>query len=188
MGQARDWRGFRDRWIELLERQTGHDLAHWTARIDKAAPRDRDALRGWLTAEGVSGYPRMLLIQERFGYPQFMTATADELVDAQYADRPGLRPVYEAIVGAALDLGEVVVQARKTYVSLVGPRRTFARIQPTTRTRLDLGLRLESRGPGGRLKPGRIHETMPVQVGLERVADFDEEALGWLAEAYAENA
>ena len=38
-----------------------------------------------------SGYPQMLLVMERFGYPDFLLASADELIDGQYADRPELR-------------------------------------------------------------------------------------------------
>jgi hypothetical protein len=69
-----------------------------------------------------------------------------DLIDAQYADRPELRPIYDAILDAAKQLGDVVVQARKTCVSLVSPRRTFARVQPTTRQRVDLGLRTDGSG------------------------------------------
>ncbi len=124
---------------------------------------------------------------ERFGYPDFFKAGAVELVDAQYKDRPQLRPIYEAIIAAALAIGEVVIQARKTYVSLLTPRRTFARIQPTTKTRLDMGLRLEGVKPGGRLKPSTIQESMKVQIGLAAKDDVDSEVLHWLEEAYRQN-
>ena len=59
-------------------------------------------------------------------------ADADELIDAQYADRPRLRPVLDAVLAALPALGAVTVQARKTLVSLVGPRRTFGVVQATT--------------------------------------------------------
>ena len=98
-----------------------------------------------------------------------------------------LRPILDAILAAASELGEVVVQARKTYVSLVGPRRTFARIQPTTRARVDLALRLENRPPGGRLVPSRIQETMPLQIGLGSPTEVDDEVRALLAAAYEEN-
>ncbi|HEX6052182.1 MAG TPA: DUF5655 domain-containing protein [Gemmatimonadaceae bacterium] len=124
---------------------------------------------------------------ERFGYPDFLLATADELIDAQYEDRPGLRPIFDAIVAAAMRLGKVTVQARKTYVSLVSPRRTFARIQATTKGRVDLGLRVEGVAPSGRLQPSRIHETMPLQIGLSTLADIDDEVVRWLRRAYDEN-
>jgi hypothetical protein len=105
-----------------------------------------------------------MLVMERFGYPDFLLASAAELIDGPYRDRPNLRPVFDAVIAAAVALGEVTIQARKTYVSLVSPRRTFARVQPTTKDRLDLGLRLQGQKPGGRLLPSRIHETMQVQI------------------------
>ncbi len=60
----------------------------------------------------------------------------------------------------------MVIQTRKTYVPLVTPRWTFARVQPTTRQRVDLGLRLEGLQPAGRLLPSKIHATMPLQISL----------------------
>ncbi len=124
---------------------------------------------------------------ERFGYPEFITASAAQLIDAQHADRPALRPVYDAVIRAATQVGEVVIQARKTYVSLVAPRRTFARVQPTTCTRVDLGLRIDGRNPGGRLQPCRIHDTMPLQISLAKPRDVDGEVSRWLAVAYEHN-
>jgi len=187
MSEALDWRRFRDAQAERLKLVTGQDVSVWNGRIAQVAPSDPEALNAWLTAQGVTGYARQLLRWERFGYPDFMKATAGQLIDAQYGDRPALRPVYDALLGAALSLGEVTVQARKTYVSLLTARRTFARIQPTTRLRIDVGLRLEGLEPGGRLRPGRIHDTMPVQLALQARSDVDDEALSWLSKAYERN-
>lgn len=188
MAEAQSWKTFRDENAARLERQTGQDVAAWTAKIAAAKLPDADALRAWLKAEGVTGYSAQLLRWETFGYPDFMTATADALVDGQFADRPALRPVYDAVLAAALGLGDVTVQARKTYVSLVGPRRTFARVQPTTRARLDVGLRLDGVAPQGRLTSSRVHDSMPVGLSLERPEDLDEAALAWLQRAYDQNA
>jgi hypothetical protein len=124
---------------------------------------------------------------ERFGYPDFLLASADELIQGQYADRPQLRPIFDAIVDAAAGLGAVIIQTRKTYVSLVSPRRTFARVQPTTKNRVDLGLRLAGQQPGGRLQPSKIHETMPLQISLTTRDEVDSEVLDWLQQAYDQN-
>ena len=188
MPDTRDWQGMRDMSARLLEERTGKNVDAWNQRIKAQAFDNEQDLRDWLTAQGVTGYAQMLLVMETFGYPDFMLASADDLVEAQYADRPQLRPIYEAIIAASTALGEVVIQTRKTYVSLVSPRRTFARIQPTTRTRLDLGLRLEGQKPGGRLKPSKIIETMPLQISLTTIDEVDAEVLEWLQRAYDENA
>jgi hypothetical protein len=188
MTQTRDWQRNRDMWVGVLERQTGEGVDVWKRRIGKQRIADERGLRAWLTKQGVTGYAQSLLVMERFGYPDFVLATADQLIAQQYADRPNLRPIYDAIVAAATRCGDVIIQAWKTYVSLVTPRRTFARVQPTTRTRLDLGLRLDKRRPGGRLQPSKIHETMRLQVGVTTVDEVDSEVKKWLQQAYAENA
>jgi uncharacterized protein DUF5990/uncharacterized protein DUF5655 len=113
---------------------------------------------------------------------------AEQLIDAQYADRPRLRPVLDAVLAALPALGQVTVQARKTMVSLVGPRRTFAVVQATTKNRVDLGLRLDNDKPGGRLLAARDMGAANLRIPLTGPGDFDEEALGWLRHAYDENA
>ena len=187
MRQIRDWQGMKEMCARLLKERTGEDIKTWNERIRREGPDDRSELSAWLTARGVTGYPQSLLLMERFGYPDFILASAEKLVDDQYADRPQLRPIFDAIIDAAAGLGEVVIQARKTYVSLVSPRRTFARIQPTTKSRVDLGLRLEGRKPGERLQPSKIHETMKLQISLTTVDEVDDEVLEWLRLAFKEN-
>ncbi len=188
MAKVRDWQGMRAMFERLLEERTGTGVATWNLRIKKERLDDEKSVRAWLTKQGVTGYAQTLLVMERFGYPDFLTATGDELIDGQYADRPHLRPIFDAVVKAAVGLGDVTIQARKTYVSLVSPRRTFARVQPTTKNRVDLALRLDGEKPGGRLRPSKIHETMPVQIGLSSPKEVDAEAVRWLRRAYHESA
>src|SRR5215216_1364697 len=187
MAQTRDWKGMKDMSARLLQERTGQDLETWNQRIISEGFTIEQTLGAWLTKQGVTGYAQSLLVMERFGYPDFFLASADELIEAQYADRPQLRPIFDAIIDAAAGLGEVVIQTRKTYVSLVSPRRTFARVQPTTRQRVDLGLRLEGQQPGGRLHPSKIHETMPLQISLTSLDEVNAEVLGWLQQAYDQN-
>jgi Domain of unknown function (DUF5655) len=186
MALIQDWRHNRDIWIRVLENQTSEGLDIWNRRIRKASIADEHGLRSWLSAQGVTGYAQSLLVMERFGYPDFVLATADELIDKQYDGRPQLRAIYDSIINASNGCGEIVIQARKTYVSLVAPRRTFARVQPR-KLQVDLGLRLENCKEGGRLKPSRIHHTMCVQIELNTSAEVDDEVCNWLKQAYVEN-
>jgi Domain of unknown function (DUF5655) len=187
MPHTRDWQGMQAMSARLLKERTGADVDTWNQRIKAEGFTTEQELRVWLTTQGVTGYAQSLLVMERFGYPDFLLASADELIQGQYADRPQLRPIFDAIVDAAAGLGEVIVQTRKTYVSLVSPRRTFARVQPTTKQRVDLGLRLEGQQPSGRLQPSKIHESMPLQISLTTPDEVDAEVLGWLQQAYDQN-
>ena len=184
MIKTRDWRSMVDWSAQLLKERTGEDVATWNRRIAEEQLIDEKSLRAWLTEQGVTSYPQSLLVWERFGYPDHLLASADNLFDRQYADRPQLRPIFDAIIDSAAGLGDVTIQARKTYVSLVTPRRTFARIQPTTKSRVDLALRLEGHEPGRRLQPSKIHETTRLQISLSSIEDIDSEVLNWLQEAY----
>ncbi len=132
----------------------------------------------------------MLLVMERFGYPDYLQATADELIDGQYADRPDLRPILDTILGLLPSLGDVEIQARKTYVALISPKRTFGAVQPTTKKRVDLGLRLtKDVKPEGRLKaaPNFGQSSVTHKIGLESADEIDDEVEGWLKKAYEAN-
>jgi hypothetical protein len=188
---VKDWSGMMASHAALLERRTGAGVAEWNRRVrDSGADGDEASLRAWLAVQGVTGYPQNLLVRERFGYPDFLTAGAESLIDAQYADRAHLRPTFEEVVEAATQLGSVTIQARKGYVSLVTPRRTFAVVRPTTKQRVDLGLRLIDPPPRPRLKPagGLANNAITVRLELVSPADVDREVVELLGAAYAANA
>lgn len=189
MENPKSWQDTRAWFADLLQRKTRSGVEAWNRRIADLAPADEAELTAWLEGQGVTGYARWLLVRERFGYPEFLLASADELIDGQYADRPQLRPILDAVLAAAQSLGPVTVQARKTYVSLVTPRRTFALVKATTRKRVDLGLRLDGQSPEGPLlvAKGLGNDTINVRIALAGPPDLDEEALSWLQQAYRAN-
>ena len=189
MTENRSWRERSD-WIAgLLERRTGEGVDAWSSKIGEHHPADEASLRSWLTEQGVTGYPQMLLVMETFGYPDYLVAGADELVDGQYADRPALRPILDALLGLAPGLGEVSIQTRKGFVTLVSPRRTFASIEPTTKTRVDLGLRLDGQAAVGRLEVARSmgNSSVTHRIGLTSPDAIDDEVVSWLQRAYDAN-
>lgn len=187
--RARSWQEMYAQVQAQLERETGKDRTAWNARIAARAPADEPSLRAWLAEQGVTGYPAMLLVFETFGYPDYLRKDAEQLIEGQYRDRPNLRPIYDRIVEELPKVGEVELQARKTYVALIGPRRTFASIQATTKTRLDIGLRLDGVTPAGRLEVARSigQSSMTHKIGLSSLKDFDAEAIGLLRQAYDAN-
>ena len=123
------------------------------------------------------------------GVPGLLTADAGELIDGQYADRPQLRPILDTVLALLPALGPVTVQARKTIVSLVCPRRTFAVVRATTKDRVDLGLRLDDAEPGGRLQSakGIGGGGATVRIALRRPEDVDDEVRDLMRRAYQEN-
>src|SRR5919201_910632 len=100
MAEVRTWRRMWDQVAQLLVERTGEDVATWNARIAQERFASERSLRSWLDERGVTGYPQQLLVFETFGYPEYLRADAEELISGQYADRPQLRPILDAILDA----------------------------------------------------------------------------------------
>lgn len=128
------------------------------------------------------------------GYANLVASTAltpaatagEDLVSAQYAGRTAaLRPIYDAIAAAVASLGpDVELAPKKTYVSLRRSKQ-FALVQPSTATRVDVGIQLPGVEPLGRLEPsGSFNAMVTHRVRVEAAAEVDDALLGWLRQAY----
>ena len=85
----------------------------------------------------------------------------------------------------ATGLGDDVELApKKAYVSLRRSKQ-FAIVQPSTKTRLDLGLNLGAMPPAGRLEAaGSFNAMVTHRVRLQGADEIDEAVIGWLRAAY----
>lgn len=99
---------------------------------------------------------------------------------------PRAGPVLDAALAVAATFGPVDVHARKTYTTLMTPRCSFAAVRPTTKSRVDLVLRLDGIDPGGRLLDGRSTAGggLNLRIPLQSVDDLDDEAVEWFRRAY----
>lgn len=121
----KSWQEMREWCARLLQARTGQDVAAWNERIAAGAPDNRAdalALRAWLSAQGVTGYAQALLAWETFGYPEYLVADAEDLIARQYADRPHLRAVFDAVL-AALPALPARSLSRRAARSSPWPRR-----------------------------------------------------------------
>ncbi|MBI3409794.1 MAG: DUF4287 domain-containing protein [Planctomycetes bacterium] len=110
----------------------------------------------------------------------------DDLVAAQYADaKASLRPLYDALLAAVNKFGpDVEASPKKAYVSL-RRNKQFGIIQPSTATRLDVGINLKGAKPAGRLEAsGSFNAMVSHRVRISKSAEIDKELLGWLKAAY----
>jgi len=97
-----------------------------------------------------------------------------------------LRPCYDRRFAAISALGEDVEPGpRGTYVSFGRPKQ-FALVQPSTRTRVDLGLRLPGVAAGDRLLDAGSFGSGNIthKVGLSSPEQVDAEVEAWLRAAY----
>ena len=173
--------------IRNLLEKTGKDLDAWrTVVADSGLEKHGQIVKMLKTDHGVShGFANLIAHESKRSAA--VHAPGEELIEAQYAGpKAGLAPIRDALLTRVAALGgDVEVAPKKTYISL---RRTkqFAILQPSTRTRVDVGLNLGADRPTTeRLEAsGSFNSMVSQRVRLSDPSEVDDELLGWLTEAY----
>ena len=176
--------------IAGLREKTGKSLEEWLSILrTSSATKHKEFMAILKTDHGLThGFANMIALQAL----QSDSHTADDtdaLVDAQYdGTKAGLRPIYEALLTAVRSFGDdVEISPKKAYVSL-RRNKQFAIIQPSTATRVDLGVNLKSAEPAGRLETaGSFNAMISYRVRLTTPEEVDAELIGWLKRAYTES-
>jgi predicted transport protein len=146
---------------------------------------------GWLPV-GQAGYEGVaqVAVNDTWSALRFKPSertSIPDVVAAQYAGaRAALRPIYDKLAAAARNLGDDVdFGPRKTYVAL-HRKNQFAVIQPSTNSRVDLGLRLKNPPTSDRLLPATNvgGGSITHRVALTAPDQIDAEVLSWLKAAY----
>lgn len=171
--------------VANLKEKTGKSLEDWVRVAQSTKLAKHGEIVKHLKAEHGLGH----------GYANLIALTAlkpagadegDDLVTAQYAGaKSGLKPLYDRLIAAVEKFGDdVEISPKKTYVSLRRSKQ-FALIQPSTATRLDVGINLKGVKPAGRLEAsGSFNAMVSHRVRVEESADVDAELIGWLKQAY----
>ncbi len=173
--------------VANLKEKTGRTLPQWL-KVAKASglAKHGEIVKHLKADHGLThGYAN--LVAHRALRSATGAAETDDLVGSQYAGKKAeLRPIYDALVSAATGFGaDVEIAPKKAYVSLRRSKQ-FAIIQPSTATRVDLGLNLKGEPTTDRLEAsGSFNAMVSHRVRLESKQDVDAEVKRWLKEAYA---
>ena len=176
--------------IANMKEKTGKTLEQWLAIAKQTgAEKHGQIVKALKTDHGLThGYANLVahkLLQSDAGSK---AAEGTDLVAAQYfGPKADLKPIYDAVIEAATSLGkDVEIAPKNSYVSL-RRKKQFAIVQPSTRTRVDLGINLKGEPAAGRLeKSGSFNAMVSHRVRLEKPADVDKEVKAWLRKAWAE--
>jgi len=171
-----------------LPEKTGHTLKEWIEIVKRDGPENRKGIINWLKTTHNLGHGTAQLIATKTLQPHDYNIYQDaRLIDDQYkGDKAGLKPIYERLKGIIISFGDdIEIGPRKTYTSFSRGRQ-FALIQPSTRSRIDVGLVLSKPKSATRLQnagnfgSGRISH----KVSINSEAEIDAELIEWLKEAY----
>lgn len=169
-----------------LKEKTGKTLPQWLKIVKASQLEKHGQIVSLLKKEhGVThGFANMIAHEHLQSAAPFVGDT--ELVAAQYAGKKeGLRPIYEALLSVAAKLGkDMDVAPKKAYVSL-RRNKQFALIQPSTATRVDLGLCLKGEPATERLEAsGSFNSMCSHRVRLTSKKDVDAQVKAWLKLAF----
>lgn len=167
-----------------LEARTGKTLAAWVNIARTLGTGKHSDIVAYLKLEGPMshGYANMIAHEARRSEA---IAEADP-IDALFAgQKVTLRPIYNAIAKTVGTFGhDIEFVRKKTCVSLRRARQ-FALVEPSTPTRLDVGLNLAGVKADGRLEAaGTWNGMVSHRVRLSTVEDFDLGVKRWLKQAY----
>lgn len=165
----------------LLEK-TGKALDHWVGLVKASGLEKHGEQVKMLKSEHGLGHGHANFVcQAAKGR---LEASAHDMLEAQYAGKEALRPIYDALAAYARSLGsDVEIAPKKTSVAF-RRSKNFAVVTPATKSRIDLGLNLKGETGTGRLieeKPGSM---CTHKLKLATLEDVDEEVRSLLKRAY----
>lgn len=170
----------------LLEK-TGKTLEQWKAVLAAKAFIKHGEIMTYLKGEfGVThGYANLIAL--KFREADAASSDEDELVTSQYKGKEALLPIYQVLHQFISKLADdVEVSPKKNAVSF-RRKRQFALVQPSTKTRIDLGLKFNNRDIAGRLEGSGPFGTMCThRIQLTDVEQVDEELRSIIRDAYFE--
>jgi Domain of unknown function (DUF5655)/Domain of unknown function (DUF4287) len=182
------------KWVADLPAKTGRSLDEWLALIEQEGPPTEVGRRRWLKETHGHGTNGAWWLAERSvgkstedTDPELYLQAAERYVEAMFASRPGLRPLYDELLKRGLGLARDVKACPCQTIVPLYRNHVFAQIKPTTKSRIDLGFALKDTptagrliDTGGRAKGDRITHRIPIT----QAADIDDEVMRWLRKAY----
>lgn len=171
--------------IANFKANTGKTFEQWVAVAKKSGKLKHGEIVAHLKNEGLThGYANLVahtLLKSDAGS---LSETTDLVADQYAGEKAALRPIYDAVIKAAKECGDFEIAPKKAYVSLRRGKQ-FAIVQPSTKTRVDLGLNIKGAPAAGRLEAsGSFNAMVSHRVKLEKPADVDKDVKRWIKAAF----
>jgi len=172
--------------IANIEKNTGKKLDQWIAIVNKSGFAKHGELVNFLKEKHgfTHGNANMIVHYAKQSHARAADNT-DDLVTEQYKGKENLKPWYDKIMKEIGKFGkDIQVSPKKAYVSLVR-KKQFAILQPSTKTRLDLGLNIKGVEPSGNVEAGKSWNAMCThRIRIEDEKLISKDLIAWVKKAY----
>lgn len=168
--------------IDNMPEKTGKSLSEWKSLLkQKSFSKHSEAVNFLKKEHNVThGFANTIVTLSK----DDETPPID-LVANQYKGKEDLIPIYDELLSVVTNFGkDVTITPKKASVSIIR-KKQFALIQPASKTRIDLGLKIKDKPTTDRLENSGPFGTMCThRVKLSEAEQIDSELIGWLKEAY----
>ena len=173
--------------IDNLPEKTGKSLEEWYAVIKSRGLEKHGEIMQLLKDEnGIThGFANTITILYRRQVDGVQPSDEEMLARQYEGAKAGLKALYDEIIEKVKGFGsDVQIAPKKANVSLRRSKQ-FALVQPSTKTRMDIGLILRGVESDGILEDAGSWNSMCThRIRLNSAEDFNEEVVSWLRAAY----
>lgn len=172
--------------IANIEKSTGKKLDEWIAIVNKSGFEKHGELVTFLKDKHgfTHGNANMVVHYAKQSHAGAVEDTGS-LIDEQYKGKEELRSWYDKIMAGINKFGQdIEVSPKKAYVSL-RRKKQFAILQPSTKTRLDLGLNIKGVAPSGIVEAAGSWNAMCThRIKIENGDVINKELMEWIRKSY----
>jgi hypothetical protein len=172
--------------IANMKEKTGKTLEQWLKIAKKEALEKHGQIVKFLKEKHDVTHGFANLIAHKTLESDAGSSAGDDLITAQYsAKKAGLKPIYDTVLKVVESFGkDVEIAPKKAYVSL-RRKKQFAIVQPSTATRVDIGINLPDTPPTDRLEAsGSFNSMVSHRVRVTDAKQVNAELKKWLKAAY----
>lgn len=171
--------------LRNIESSTGKKLEEWATIIIKCNFSKHGEIVSFLKKEYGLGHGNANMLVHYVNKSASTFENADDLITQQYEGKEALKKIYDTLVASITSFGtDVEISPKKAYASL-RRKKQFAILQPTTKTRLDIGLNLKDIAPAGVLEAAGSWNAMCThRIKIEKQEDVNDAVIQWIREAY----
>uniref|UniRef100_UPI0040493A38 DUF4287 domain-containing protein n=1 Tax=Fulvivirga sp. TaxID=1931237 RepID=UPI0040493A38 len=172
--------------IDNLHKNTGKSLEEWISIVKKENfSKHGEIIKFLKETHGFTHGFANLVAHKSKGSDAGSAANTDDLIENQYKGKEHFKPLYDKLLADILKFGkDVEVAPKNAYVSL-RRKKQFACLNPTTKTRFEIGINLKGQPASGKLEEVTAANAMfSHKINLADINDANSEVLDWLKKAY----
>jgi predicted transport protein len=172
--------------VKNLEEKTGKKITEWIKIANGSGFEKHGEILSFLktTYDIGHGYANLVVHYAKQSHAGAESNETD-WISEQYKGKEEIKNWYDKLMKSVGTLGkDIEISPKKAYVSL-RRKKQFAILQPSAKTRLDVGLNIKGLAPVGKLEASGSWNAMCThRIKVEDATGINDELIGWIKQAY----